>query len=113
VESNLGRSRFVTDGNNFFGLTTTREKPLPGQIGIAIGMGDPNVGMAKFPDFLACGKAFAQTRGQLILGESDPARFASILQDRSGFGSGPRDTVPDYVNELIRVIHELAIRLNC
>jgi hypothetical protein len=113
VESDFGRNRFVTDGNNFFALTATKENPLPGQIGLAIAMGDPNVGIAKFQNFLACGRAFAQTKGQLIVNETDPARFASILQNRGRFGIGPRGPLTAYVKELTRVIHELAIRLNC
>ena len=113
VESDFGRNRFVREGNNFFALSTTRQNPLPGQIGLMIAMGDPNVGMAKFQDFLTCGKAFAQTRGQLIKGETDPARFASTLQNRGKFGIGPQGALPAYVKQLTGVIHELAIRLNC
>jgi hypothetical protein len=113
MESDFGRNRFVTDGNNFFALSTTRQNPLPGQIGLAIAMGDPNTGMAKFPDFLTCARAFAQTKGQLILNVTDPASFASTLQNRGKFGVGPRGTLPAYVKDLTRIIHELAIRLSC
>lgn len=113
VESEFGTNRFAKDGKNFFALSTSREKPLPGQIGLMIAMGNPNVGMAKFPDFLTCAKAFAQVRGQLILGEADPARFATILQTRGKFGIGPRGPILGYVKELTAVIRDVAIRLNC
>jgi hypothetical protein len=113
LESDFGRNRFVMEGNNFFALSTTRQNPLPGQIGLMIAMGDPNVGMAKFEDFLTCGKAFVQTKGQLILNVTDPARFATTLQNRGKFGQGPQGPLTAYVKDLTNVIHELAIRLNC
>jgi hypothetical protein len=113
VESDFGQNRFATDGNNFFALSTTRQNPLPGQIGLMIAQGDPNIGMARFEDFQAPSKAFALTSGQMVKGEIDPARFATILQSRGKFGTGPRGPVPGYLNQLTEVIHELAIRLNC
>jgi hypothetical protein len=113
VESEFGKNRWAREGNNFFALSTTRDKPLPGQIGLMIAMGDPKLGMAKFQDFLACGKAFAQTTGQIILDEADPARFAATLQNRGKFGTGPQGPIHGYVKELTDVIREMAIRLNC
>jgi hypothetical protein len=91
VESDFGSSRFVRDANNFFALTTTPKEPLPGQIGYMIAMADPNVVIAKFEDFLACAKAFAQTRGHVVQGVTDSAAFALILQNQVKFGTGAQE----------------------
>jgi hypothetical protein len=113
MESDFGRNRFARDANNFFSLTTTKKDALPGQIGFMVAMGDPNVVVAKFEDYLGSGKAFAKTKGQLILSETDPVRFAFILQNRGNFGMAPDGPLPGYAKEMGQVIHDLQIRLNC
>ncbi len=112
-ESDFGRNRNTLIGNNYFSLMTTKDEPLPGQIGLLMSQADQNLGVAKFQDYLSCAKAFAQTIGQFIVGEPDPARFASIIQTRGKFGINVRGPLPTYVEELTNVIHEVAIRLNC
>jgi hypothetical protein len=112
-ESDFGRSRFATHGNNLFGLSTSKDKPLPGQIGIMLNQANPDQGMSMFPDYLTSANAFAQTKGQLIKGETEPAKFASILQNRGQFGLVFNRPLATYVEDLTKVIHEIAIRLHC
>ncbi|HLK68916.1 MAG TPA: hypothetical protein VKU19_36040 [Bryobacteraceae bacterium] len=112
-ESDFGNNRYATFGNNFFKLMTDKDNPFPGQIGMMMDMADPKMGMAKFSNYLASAWAFAQTKGQFIVGETNPERFASILQDRAKFGVNARGPIPGYIDELTNVIHEIAIRVNC
>ncbi|HTS27025.1 MAG TPA: hypothetical protein VMH81_14215 [Bryobacteraceae bacterium] len=114
VESDFGRNKYAVFANNFFKLTASREEPLPGQMGLLMDGADPKVGMAKFKDYLSSARAFAKTKGQFIVGETNPERFVSILQDRAKFGTDARSRpLPKYAEDLAEVIHDMAIRMNC
>ena len=114
LESDFGHSRYAVFANNFFKLTASKDQPLPGQLGLMVDGADPNIGMAKFKDYLSCAQAFAQTKGQFILGETDPVRFASILQERAHSGLDVRSRpLPTYIEDLADTIHQVAIRLHC
>lgn len=112
-ESDFGRSRDALMGNNFFSLSTTRDEPLPGQLDLMLAQADPNVGMAKFQDYQTCAWAFAKTKGQVVVGETEASKFAAALQKQGRSGTAKRGPRSTYAEELIGVIREVAIRLNC
>ncbi len=105
-ESSFGRSRFATQGGNFFGL----HAPEPGQIGSMPALKNPKVNESIFPSpaFLNSGLAFAETKGPFVQGVNDPDEFATILHAH-GFGVGN----PSYVSSLKNVIGNFNIRIDC
>jgi len=113
VESDFGRNRWAREANNFYALSTRRDQKLPYQIGFVVALGDPKIGMAKYEDFFHCTKSFAETKGQLIKGHVDPHRFATILHTQGNMGNGPEGPIMGYVAEVMRVIRELELRLDC
>ena len=113
IESDFGHNRWARDGNNYFSLSTPRDKTLPYQIGLQVGMSDPKTGMAKYEDFFHSAKSFAETKGQLVKGHMEPDRFATILHTRANMGQSPEGPIDDYVQKLTTIVRSLELRLNC
>jgi RHS repeat-associated protein len=115
LESGWGSGPFVGQGRNaYFDLETlkTQKNPnpklLPFSTGWATASENPNKLVATYDSYLNSAKSFAAVEGRLIKGVTDPARFATILQQQGRFGIGSNGPLPSFVPNLVSIISILS-----
>jgi len=107
LESDWGRSRFAIDGNNLLGI----HYPAPFATGYIVA-GESKAKVATFASYQDCLDSFAQTYGKLVYGISDPAQFATLLQNSNGFGIYPDGSKrKEYVPGVAATIRGFRVRV--
>jgi hypothetical protein len=103
VESYWGN--WTTDPSKYSGFPGAwfgMHGPLKGEAQCAP-IGNSKECVAEFSSFLAAGMAFANTKGQLVYGVTDPTTFFSTLQTKGKFGWTSTDPVKSYVSVTTKV----------
>jgi len=96
-------ARFAIEANNFLSL----HYPIAGASGYVLTT-DGKVKVARFNSYADCLEAFANKYGNLARGVSDPAKFASILQNAGAYGINRDGTkVPSFVSDTASTIKGL------